>query len=72
MQKAVVYVTENGRRTYRCPRCGGRGTRLTQGEVFMRGEFPAPQVEVRECRSCGTLFEHDRWIADRAVWRGAA
>jgi hypothetical protein len=54
---------------FSCPVCGGKCRKLTQGEVFATGEFPAPQVEVRECKSCGTLSEFDRWIADRAIWR---
>lgn len=70
MRRAIVNVSDRGRRSYLCPVCEGRGKLLTQGEVFMAGEYPAPSVKVRRCNTCGTLFEVDMWLVDRAVWRG--
>lgn len=76
MPKAVVDVIETPgkkpRKKITCPRCGSQGKKLSQGEVFLRGEYPAPQIEVRECKGCGTLFERDKWIEDRLFWRGVA
>jgi NMD protein affecting ribosome stability and mRNA decay len=64
---------EGGRKTFECPKCHGHGLKkLTQSEVFLSGEYPAPQVEVRRCKSCGTLSERDKWIEDRLFWRGVA
>ena len=70
MRKAIVKVHDSGRRSYLCPNCEGRGTLLKQGEVFAIGGFPAPGVQVRRCKSCGTYFEFDKWSAERTIWRG--
>jgi hypothetical protein len=73
MLRTVVEPPAEGkkRNQYSCPECGGKKLKkLSQAEVFLAGEWPAPSIEVRECKSCYTLSEFDRWLADRAIWRG--
>jgi NMD protein affecting ribosome stability and mRNA decay len=73
MPQTIVNPPEEGkkRKTFECPSCHGRSLKkLTQGEVILTGTYPAPQVEVRRCKGCGTLSERDKWIEDRLFWRG--
>jgi hypothetical protein len=75
MQRTIVNppAKEGGRKTMECPSCHGRSLKkLSQGDVFLMGEYPAPGVEVRCCNSCGVLSERDKWLEDRAFWRGVA
>lgn len=73
LAKTIVSPPPEGktRKVFECPGCMGKRLRkLTSAEVFLRGEYPAPQVEVRECKDCGTLSERDKWIEDRMFWKG--
>jgi transcription elongation factor Elf1 len=74
LMKTIVHPPqkEGGRKSFECPYCGSRRLRkLSQNEVMLAGEFPAPGVEVRSCRECGQQSERDKWLEDRAIWRGA-
>jgi NMD protein affecting ribosome stability and mRNA decay len=75
MIKTIVHPPEPPRRrnVFECPSCGSRRLKkLTQAEVYLAGEWPAPQVEVRRCHKCGVLSERDRWIENHAALRGIA
>lgn len=73
LPRTIVIPPEAGktRKTFGCPECGStKLKKLTQGEVYLNGAYPAPQVEVRICKVCGTMSERDKFIEDRMIWRG--
>lgn len=75
MDRTIVLppAKEGGRKRMECPRCHGHSLKkLSGGETFLAGEYPAPGVEVRRCNNCGVLSERDKWLEDRTFWRGVA
>lgn len=75
MERTIVHPPKQGGKRVKleCPHCGSNSLKkLSQSEVFLLGEWPAPKVEVRLCNRCGELSERDRWIEERAIWRGFA
>lgn len=73
LPRTIVLPPADGktRKTFECPRCGGRKLRkLSQNEVYLHGAFPAPQVEVRICKSCGQMSERDKFIENAMGLRG--
>lgn len=73
MHTTIVNPPAEGktRNTFECPVCSSNSMKkLSQAEVFLAGEYPAPQVEVRRCKSCGALSERDKYIENIRHMRG--